>query len=560
MVDLAKRLAVARGDEPADLVIRGGQVFSVFTREWLDTSVAIVEGVVAGLGEYEGRETLDATGRYVVPGFIDAHLHLESSKLLVDEFARLVLPLGTTTVVADPHEIANVLGTDGVHWLLDVCAAIPLDVYFMASSCVPASKFESPRRELTTGDLEGLLRRSRVLGLAEMMNFPGVIAGSPHELEKLALARHVDGHAPGVLGRALNAYAAAGIRSDHEASTVEEGRERLRAGMWVLIREASAARNLRALIPLALEYGPSRIAFCTDDREPDHIADDGHVNSMVRDAVGLGVLPEDALVMASLSPASYHGLDHLGAIAPGYQADVLILPDLERFVPERVLKHGRPVEEIPHVDVPAWVKHTVRVKPVAAHDFAVPWQGGKARLIGLIADQIVTEALVEELTVEDGYAVADPARDLAKVAVLERHLGTGHMGVGFVRGFGLQRGAFGATLSHDAHNIVVVGVDDGAMARVVGRLAELGGGIVVAAESIRAELPLPVAGLLSDRPLAEVLEASRGINAAAQALGVTVPSPFQLLAFLALSVIPSLRITDRGLVDVDRFELVPLAL
>ena len=560
MVDLAKRLAVARGDEPADLVIRGGHVFSVFTREWLDTSVAIVEGVVAGLGEYEGRETLDATGRYVVPGFIDAHLHLESSKLLVDEFARLVLPLGTTTVVADPHEIANVLGTDGVHWLLDVCAAIPLDVYFMASSCVPASKFESPRRELTTGDLEGLLRRSRVLGLAEMMNFPGVIAGSPHELEKLALAHHVDGHAPGVLGRQLNAYAAAGIRSDHEASTPEEGRERLRAGMWVLIREASAARNLRALIPLALEYGPSRIAFCTDDREPDHIADDGHVNSMVRDAVGLGVLPEDALVMASLSPASYHGLDHLGAIAPGYQADVLILPELERFVPERVLKHGRPVEEIPHVDVPAWVKHTVRVKPVAAHDFAVPWQGGKARLIGLIADQIVTEALVEELTVEDGYAVADPARDLAKVAVLERHLGTGHMGVGFVRGFGLQRGAFGATLSHDAHNIVVVGVDDGAMARVVGRLAELGGGIVVAAESIRAELPLPVAGLLSDRPLAEVLEASRGINAAAQALGVTVPAPFQLLAFLALSVIPSLRITDRGLVDVDRFELVPLAL
>ena len=560
MVDLAKRLAVARGDEPADLVIRGGQVFSVFTREWLDTSVAIVEGVVAGLGEYEGRETLDATGRYVVPGFIDAHLHLESSKLLVDEFARLVLPLGTTAVVADPHEIANVLGTDGVHWLLDVCAAIPLDVYFMASSCVPASKFESPRRELTTGDLEGLLRRSRVLGLAEMMNFPGVIAGSPHELEKLALARHVDGHAPGVLGRALNAYAAAGIRSDHEASTPEEGRERLRAGMWVLIREASAARNLRALIPLALEYGPSRIAFCTDDREPDHIADDGHVNSMVRDAVGLGVPPEDALVMASLSPASYHGLDHLGAIAPGYQADVLILPDLERFVPERVLKHGRPVEEIPHVDVPAWVKHTVRVKPVAAHDFAVPWQGGKARLIGLIADQIVTEALVEELTVEDGYAVADPARDLAKVAVLERHLGTGHMGVGFVRGFGLQRGAFGATLSHDAHNIVVVGVDDGAMARVVGRLAELGGGIVVAAESIRAELPLPVAGLLSDRPLAEVLRASRAINGAAQALGVTVPAPFQLLAFLALSVIPSLRITDRGLVDVDRFELVPLAL
>jgi adenine deaminase len=561
MADLTRRLAVARGDEPADLVIRGGRVFAAFTREWLDADVAIVDGVVAGLGTYEGRETLDATGRHVVPGFIDAHLHLESSKLLVDEFARLVLPLGTTAVVADPHEIANVLGTDGVHWLLDACADLPLEVYFMASSCVPASSFESPRRELTTGDLEGLLRRHRVLGLAEMMNFPGVVSGSEHELTKLRLARHVDGHAPGLLGGQLNAYAAAGIHSDHEARTPEEGRERLRAGMWLLVREASAARNLEALAPLALEYGPSRIAFCTDDREPEHIADDGHVNSMVRDAVALGVPPEDALVMASLNPAVYHGLSHLGAIAPGYQADVLLLPDLESFVPELVLKRGRPAADIPRVEVPDWVKRTVHVSPVASNDFLVPWKGGKARVIGLVPDQIVTAALADELTVEDGYAVADPARDLAKAAVLERHLGTGRIGLGFVRGFGIQRGAFGATLAHDAHNVVVVGVDDGAMARAVGRLRELGGGIVVVEEQgIRAELPLPVAGLLSDRPLAEVLESSRAINAAAQALGVTFPAPFQMLAFLALSVIPSLKLTDRGLVDVDRFELVPLQL
>src|SRR3954464_2122629 len=285
MPDLARRLAVARGDEPAELVVRGGRVFSAFTREWLRTDVAVVDGFVAGLGDYEGLEALDASGRYVVPGFVDAHMHLESSKLLVDEFARLVLPFGTTAVVADPHEIANVLGTDGVHWLLDVCGRIPLDVWFMASSCVPASKYESPRRELTAGDLDALLRRRRVLGLAEMMNFPGVISGDPHELEKLALAGHVDGHAPGVLGRDLNAYAAAGIRSDHEARTVEEGRERLRAGMWLLIREASGARNLRDLLPLVKEYGPARIAFCTDDREPEHIADEGHVNSMVRTAV-----------------------------------------------------------------------------------------------------------------------------------------------------------------------------------------------------------------------------------------------------------------------------------
>src|SRR3954465_4532965 len=343
---LSRRLAVARGDEPADLVVRGGKVLSVFTREWLDTDVAIVDGWIAGLGRYEGREQLDATDRWVVPGFIDAHMHLESSKLLVYEFARLVLPFGTTAVVADPHEIANVLGTDGVHWLLEATAGLPLDVYFMASSCVPASDFESPRRRLTPGDLDALLRRRRVIGLAEMMNFPGVIAGDSAELAKLALAEHVDGHAPGVLGRALNAYAAAGIRSDHEAYTPEEGRERLRAGMWLLIREGSAARNLQALVPLLAEYGPGRIAFCTDDREPEHIAEDGHVNSIVRDAVAFGIPAEDALVCATLNPTLWHGLPHLGAIAPGYQADLLLLSDLERFAPDLVLKAGLPVAEI----------------------------------------------------------------------------------------------------------------------------------------------------------------------------------------------------------------------
>src|SRR5437667_4283616 len=301
MQDLERRLAVARGDEPADLVVRGGRVLSVFTREWLDVDVAVCDGWVAGLGSYEGGETIEARGRYVVPGFIDSHMHLESTKLLPDEFARLVLPLGTTAVVADPHEMANVLGTDGVHWLIDACAEVPLDFYFMASSSIPASPFESPRRPLRKGDLESLLRRRRVLGLAEMMNFPGVIAGDESELAKLELVgrAHVDGHAPGVLGKQLNAYAAAGIRSDHEALTVEEGRERLRAGMWRLIREASMARNLRALLPLVAELGTSNIAFCTDDRDPEDIADGGHINGMVRDAVAAGVAPEDALLIAS---------------------------------------------------------------------------------------------------------------------------------------------------------------------------------------------------------------------------------------------------------------------
>ncbi len=552
---------MARGDEPADLVIRGGRVLSVFTREWLEADVAVADGFVAGLGDYEGTETLDASGRFVVPGFIDAHMHLETTKLLVDEFARLVLPLGTTTVVVDPHEIANVLGTDGVHWLLDACAELPLDVFVMASSCVPASSFESPRRPLSPGDLEGLLRRRRVIGLAEMMNFPGVISGDPHELEKLGLAgaEHVDGHAPGVLGKALNAYVAAGIRSDHEAFTIEEGRERLRAGAWLLIREGSAARNLEALAPLMLEYGPSRIAFCTDDREPEHIADEGHINSMVRRAVELGVSPEDALVTATLNPAAWHGLTQFGAIAPGYQADILLLPDLERFEPETVLKLGRPVAEIPRPEVPEWVKHTIRARHVGAQQLAIPWDGGQARVIGVVPDQIVTDSLVEEPTVVDGYAVADPGRDLAKIAVVERHLGTGRMAVGFVRGFGLRSGALASTVAHDAHNIVVVGVDDHDMARAIRRVTETGGGVVVVEDGgVRAELPLPIAGLLSEAPLEEVVAASRECIAAAAQLGCKLESPFQTLAFLALSVIPSLKITDQGLVDVDRFELVPL--
>jgi adenine deaminase len=560
MPDLARRLAVARGDEPADLVVRGGKVLSVFTREWLDVDVAVCDGVFAGLGEYRGREELDASGRWVVPGFIDAHMHIESSKLLVDEFARLVLPLGTTAVVADPHEIANVLGTDGVHWLADLCDDIPLDIYFMASSCVPASGFESARRPFTPGDLEGLLRRKRVLGLAEMMNFPGVVHGDPRELIKLSLARHVDGHAPRVLGRELQAYAASGIGSDHEMSSVEEGRERLRAGMWVLIREASAARNLKALLPLVEEFGPGRLAFCTDDREPEHIEAEGHVNSIVREAVAWGIKPEDALVMASFNPAVWHGLHHLGAVAPGYQADLLVLPDLERFVPDVVLKAAREVAQIPHVDVPEWVQKTVRIKDVTPENFRIAWNGGQARVIGVIPDQIVTDAFVEDAPAEGGHVVADPERDLAKIAVIERHHGTGRIGIGLVRGFRLRSGALASTFAHDAHNLVVVGMSDEDMAGAARRLAELGGGTcVVDGGKVRADLALPVAGLLSAAPLEEVVAATRACNGAAAALGCLLEAPFQSLAFLALSVIPKLKITDHGLVDVERFELVPLA-
>jgi adenine deaminase len=561
MEALRRRLAVARGDEPADLVVHGGRVLSVFTKEWLEVDVAIADGFVAGLGEYEGTDALDASGRWVVPGFIDAHMHLESTKLLPDEFARLVLPLGTVAVVADPHELANVLGTDGVHWLLDACESLPLDFYFMASSCVPASEFESPRRPLNPGDLESLLRRRRVLGLAEMMNYPGVIAGDESELVKLELAgrAHVDGHAPGVLGKELNAYAAAGIRADHEALTADEGRERLRAGMWLLIREASMARNLLALLPLVAELGTNLIAFCTDDRDPEDIFENGHVNGMVREAVAAGIRPEDAIVLASYNPAVWHRLWNLGAIAPGYQADLLVLPDLVSFRPDVVLKRGRTVDVIERPEVPEWVKHSVRIKPVSSADFRIRWQNGRTRVIGLVADQVVTESLEEEPTTVDGAAIADPARDLVKIAVVERHLGTGRIGLGFVRGSGLTRGALASTVAHDAHNIVVVGVSDGDMAFAVTRLAELGGGVVAVEDrQVRAELPLPVAGLLADAPLEDVIVRSLACNDAARALGWSGATPFLTLSFLALSVIPHLKITDRGLVDVDRFEIVPL--
>ena len=561
MEALGRRLAVARGDEPADLVVRGGRVFSSFTREWLEADVAIVDGVVAGLGDYEGAETLDATGRYVVPGFIDAHMHLESIKLFVDEFARLVLPMGTTSVVVDPHEMGNVLGVDGVNWLVDATSGLQLEVLFMAPSCVPASLFESPRRPLTSGDLEALMRRRRMLGLAEMMNFPGVVDGLPSELEKLGLdgATHVDGHAPGLSGKRLQAYAAAGIYSDHEALTVDEGRERIRAGMWLLIREASMARNLRDLLPLVAEYGPSRIAFCTDDRDPEDIADHGHINGMVRDAVAAGAAPEDALLMASLHPAQWHRLLRHGAIAPGYVADVLVLRDLVSFQPEIVLKRGRRIDDLPRTPVPDWVRQTVRVRAVSASDFAIPSDGSPIRAIGLVVDQVVTDSVVCDPVVSEGLAVADAEHDLAKIAVVERHLATGRVGLGFVTRSGLHRGSLASTVAHDAHNLVVIGMTDEDMAAAVSRLAEIGGGIVAIDDGkVIAECPLPIAGLLSDAPLADVIAQSRACNDAAHALGWSGATPFLTLSFLGLSVIPSLKITDRGLVDVHRFELVPL--
>ncbi len=558
----AEWMAVARGDRPADLVLRGGLVFSVFTREWLEADVAIRDGHVVGLGSYRGEREIDCSGMRLVPGYIDAHMHLESSKLMPHEFARAVVPRGTTAVVADPHEIANVLGVAGVKWLLEASRGLALDVFVMAPSCVPASPFESPRGALTAADIAGLLGRPGVIGVAEMMNYPGVIAGEPGELAKLStgLTDHIDGHAPGVGGAALNAYVAAGIRSDHESTTASEALEKRRLGLWVMLREASIARNLGPLLAMVREFGPERCLFCTDDREPGFLVEEGHLDQMLRLAVAEGVAAEDALLMATLNPAQYHRLSRHGAIAPGYQADIVVLDDLVGFRPRLVLKRGSE-PEYPERPAPEWVRSTMHAAPVTAASFRVPAAAGPIRVIGVIPGQLLTSAEVMAPAVVGGATVADPGRDLVKIAVVERHHASGRVGVGFATRVGLRRGAYASTVAHDAHNVVVVGVADADMAACVTRLGEIGGGIVIAEGGrVREELALPVAGLISDRPLLEVHGRLAAMEARLRAMGVAGEAPFMTLSFLALSVIPELKISDRGLVDVGRFELVPLTL
>jgi adenine deaminase len=569
--DLAHRLAVARGDEPADLVITGGRVLSMFTGEFLDADVAVAGQHVAAVGPgYQGREVFDAGGSILLPGFIDSHMHIESTKLMVDEFARAALPHGTTTVVIDPHEIANVFGLDGVRALLAAADQIPLDYYVMVSSCVPASPFESNGATVGAEDITRFLAEEpRAIGVAEMMDFPAVVSGADDVLEKIEAAvrakgGHIDGHAPGLSGRDLNAYLAAGVRSDHECSTYQEALEKRRLGMWVMIREGSAAQNLEALLPLVKEFGPGNCVLCTDDREPDQLLAEGHINHVMRKAVSLGCSPYHAVVMATLFPARYHRLHQHGAIAPGYDADVVAVPDMKTFRPTRVWKRGRLVAadgvavDIPKVSAPDWMRGSVRVRHLSAEDFAIR-ADGRVRVIGVDSGQIVTRSLQAEPGIRDGLAVADPSRDLAKIAVVERHRDTGRIGLGFVSGFGLQRGALASTHAHDAHNVVVIGVDESDMAAAVNRLAEVGGGQVAVAEGrVLAEVPCPIGGLLSDRPVEEVAAAVQGIEAAARRLGATINAPFMTMSFMALSVVPELKITDRGLIDTVRFELVPL--
>jgi adenine deaminase len=552
---MTRLIAVARGDAEPDTVIEGAKVFSAFTREWLDGDVAIAGGKIAGVGAFEGGERVDARGQWLVPGFIDAHVHLESAKLTPIEFARAVVPRGTTAVVSDPHELANVGGLDAVRWYLDATEDLPLDVFVMAPSCVPASGFESPCGPLGPDEMRQILEHPRALGVAEMMNFPGVVAGDPDVLSRM-VAPHVDGHAPGVLGRALDAYVAAGIVTDHEAFTAAEALEKRRRGMWVLIREASNARNLLALLEMVREHGPDYCAFCTDDREPDYLWRDGHIDEMCRRAVAAGIAVEDVLVMASLHGARAHRLLDRGAIAPGYVADLVLLDDLDAVSVARVFKDGRdPVYRAPAV---AALRDTMRSVPVS---FAIPGAPARVRVIDIEPGQLITGAGSAEPKLIDGHVVADPERDLAKIAVVERHHATGRVGLGLVRGFGLRSGAFCSTVAHDAHNMVVVGVSDEDMTLCAARAQELGGGLVVARDGeLRGELALPIAGLLSERPLEEVASGLERLQDLLVEQGVGIGAPFMTLSFLALSVIPSLKLTDRGLVDVDAFRVVGLEL
>ncbi len=567
---LAHRIAVAAGDRPADLVLRGGRVLSVFTGELLQADVAVAGEYVAGLGRYEGRTEVDVTGLILLPGFIDAHMHIESTKLMVDQFARAALPAGTTTVVLDPHEIANVFGINGVRALLASAGQMPLDYYMMMPSCVPAGPFESSAFTLGAADIAELLASEpRALGLAELMDFPGVVSGDPAVLAKIevvrAAGRHIDGHAPRLTGKDLCAYLAAGVGSDHECTTLDEALEKRRLGMQIMIREGSATRDVEALIPLVIRYGPANCMLCTDDCEPHLLMREGHMNRVVRRAVAVGCPAADAVTMATLHAARWHRLTDHGAIGPGYLADILAVEDLERFAPIRVYKRGRLVAEngralaVPTAHVPDWMRGSVHVRTLTPADFDIAAQG-QVRVIGMASGTIVTRSLVRTASVSAGSAVADPARDLAKVAVIERHHDTGRIGLGFATGFGLRRGALASTHAHDAHNLVVLGVDDADMAVAANRLATLGGGqVAVAGGRVLAELPLPIGGLVSDQPAEDVAAQAERLEQVAEAdLGVTLPAPLMAMSFLALSVIPELRITDLGLIDTVKFAKTPL--
>jgi adenine deaminase len=573
VASLQRRIRVALGQEPGDLLLRGGQVVNVFTETVEPANVVIADGWIAGVGPYDwpAQTTVPLSGHYILPGLIDAHIHLESTLLLPHELAKVIVPRGTTTVVADPHEIANVAGTAGVRLLMDASADIPLDVFFMAPSCVPASPWESPGAVLDVEAVSELLRHPRVLGLAEMMNFPGVLGGDPQVLGKTvgALRRGlpVDGHAPGLTGQQLVAYAAAGIRSDHESTTVEEALAKAALGMLVQIREGSGARNLDTFLPLLAGDRLADWCLATDDIHVDDLIDKGHLDGLLRRVVAAGVPPPRAVRHAALVPARHYGLTDRGAVAPGHVADLFIVHDLTSFEPYLVVKNGQVAARDGGYDsVSRQLSHafenSVRLAPLDEQAFELRPSGTTCPVIGTIPNSIVTkhESSTVRMDAPTRRWVFDPERDISLVACIERHRATGRVGLGLVRGFGFRRnGALGSSVAHDAHNLVVTGTHPADTLVCVRALQEMGGGFVVVSDgSVVARLPLRLAGLISTEDHRTVLRQLDEVNAAARALGCPLPAPFATLSFLCLSVIPELRITDRGVFDVVQQQVLAL--
>ena len=561
--DLATLVAQGAGRAPADLVLKGGRVLDLVTGELLDGDVAIAGDTVVGTCEsYDGREEVDVSGLVLVPGFIDTHLHVESSMVTPFEFERCVAPRGITTAICDPHEIANVAGLAGLRYFLDAAERMVMDLRVNLSSCVPSTAMETAGARLEAADLAPLMDHPKVIGLAEMMNYPGVVHGEPGVLAKLELfrGRHIDGHAPLLSGRDLNAYLAAGIRTEHEATRPEEAREKLHKGMRLLIREGSVSKDLAALMPLLTERTAPYLAFCTDDRNPLDIAEEGHLDHMIRTAIAAGRPPVAVYRAASLSAAEAFGLKDRGQIAPGKRADIVAMESLEDCRAVRVWCGGVEATDAAFAareTVPPVATRSVNAPRVGPESFRCAGNRAETPVIGILPGKIITAHLTEEIAPEDGDKRPDPARDLARVAVVERHGRNGNIATGFVRGFGIREGAIAATVAHDHHNIVAVGADYADMAVAVNRLSVIGGGFVVArAGAVTAELPLEMAGLMSLAPFEEVHARLRELRAAATALGVTLAEPFLQLAFVALPVIPHLKITDHGMVDVDRFEVI----
>jgi len=567
-MDPTKLIEIARGDKPAAVLLKNAQLINTFTGEIVKTDIAIRRSRIVGIGPgYDAEQVIDLKGKYVAPGYIDAHVHIESSMCIPTEFARAVMPRGVTSVVTDPHEIANVLGLEGISFMLEQAKYGVLSMYVMASSCVPATDMETSGARLEAYDIEHLLGNPWVLGLAEVMNYPGVVYADPKVLEKLdAFADSViDGHAPGLTGKLLNAYVSAGIRSDHECTSVEEASEKLRLGMTLFIREATNAHNLLTLLPVVTPENSRRICFCTDDRVPADLLDEGSVDHMVRVAIKQGMDPVRAIQMATINPAEYFGLRDRGALAPGRRADLFIFSDLQQPLAEQIYRGGYliaqdgqmlPVEGEQGRSIQLRGSMNVRWEAV---DFAILARGEQARVIGSIPDQLVTENRIEAIKRDGDQAVADIERDILKMAVIERHRATGNVGKGFIHGFGLKRGAIAGTVAHDHHNLVVIGADDQSMMTAARAVGEMRGGLVaVSGDKIIAKLPLPVAGLMSDQPIEQVRGQMDGLLKAAHELGSTLHDPFMAMSFMALEVIPSLKLTDVGLVDVEQFKVVDL--